>query len=150
MSQANEAHAGYTASLSHSQLFHGIDLPILSDLIHHGQITKSPADSWLLTEGDKVPGLFVVLEGFVHVTRNGKTDVTPLGRGNFFGEISVFGLGIGASASVITPKGCTSLLVSQDELTKWFKKYPDGERLFLRHLAGELCRRLYLTTAKLN
>jgi len=101
-------------------------------------------------EGDRVHGLSVVLEGAVQVRKGGKQATAPLGRGNFFGEISIFGLGLGASATVESPQGATTLVIPPEVLGAWFKLHPDGERLFLRHLAAELCRRLHLTTERLT
>jgi hypothetical protein len=56
---------------------------------------------------------------------------------------------LGATASVTTPQGCTALLVTRADLVAWFKNHPAHEVAFYRHLARELCNRLYSTTEKL-
>ena len=93
--------------------------------------------------------LYVILEGSVQIYK-GKGSVSVLGRGSFFGEISLLGDAVAATASVATREGCTLLLVSAEALRGWFKKHPPGELVFYRHLAVELCRRLYLTTEKVS
>lgn len=135
--------------MSHSQLFHDIELPALEALLKAGTVKKVEAGSILLGEDGRVGGLHVILEGFVEVIKNSQIAVAQLGRGNFFGEISVFGMAPGATASIRAKAGCTLFVVSPSQLKDWFKAYPEAEKLFYRHLAFELCQRLYSTTERI-
>jgi CRP-like cAMP-binding protein len=147
MAQPSAEHA---TVLSHSQLFHGLPPEALADLVRAGTVSRHAAGETVLAENSGTPGLSTVLSGSVQIARSGKRPITRLGRGNFFGEISLFGLVMGATASVTTPDGCEIHTIKLDALRAWFKAHPGVELVFLRHLATELCRRLYSTTAKLE
>jgi CRP-like cAMP-binding protein len=135
--------------LSHSLLFRGIPLPDLGHLIAAGKVVTTEPGGILIEEEGKVPGLHVILDGDVHIVKSGQAQVTQLGRGNFFGEISLFGLVLGATASVTAPRGCTVFVITEAQLRAWFKSHPAHELTFFKHLASELCSRLNSTTAKL-
>jgi CRP-like cAMP-binding protein len=78
-----------------------------------------PAGRTLVRQGDPGNGLFVILEGGVHVVRDGETLAT-LGPGEWFGELAVLDRGP-RIASVVTdlPTRCLAL-------NAW-----DAERLLL-------------------
>jgi CRP-like cAMP-binding protein len=142
--------------LSHSQLFQGIPKDYLKDLLNHGKVHKTDKNGSIVMEHEYAGGLHVILEGSVKITkeipsRKSSQVVTEFGVGSFFGEISVFGLTAMASATatVTAPGGCTTFVITRNELGGWFKRYPEAEVMFLRNLASELCNRLYSTTERL-
>lgn len=136
--------------LSHSQLFHGLDEASLLDLPKFGRVMQSDPGAILIEEGHRVPGLHVILEGAAHVLKGGQR-LTQFGRGAFFGEISLFGVSLGATATIVVgPDRCSVLLLTTEALDAWAKKHPSAERLFLRQMCTELSRRLYATSEKLT
>lgn len=135
--------------LSHSQLFHGMPKADLESLIKLGKLSKTAAGGILIEEEGRVEGIQILLDGSVQVVKRGGAKVSQLGRGSFFGEIYLFGLAMGATASITSPQGCTSLLLTREGLQKWFASFPKHELTFYKHLATELCNRLYSTTEKL-
>ena len=137
----------YARILSHSQLFHGIAEPALKSMITAGKIQKVSHGTEILKEGAQVAGLHVVLEGAAKV-KKGEAVLVTLGRGAFFGEISLFGAALGATASIVAQENCTTLLITSEVLRTWSKQFPDSERDFLRKLCTELCRRLSLTSER--
>ena len=135
--------------LSHSQVFHGIELPALVSLVQAGRLLQPAAGSILIEEEHRVSGLQVILEGSAQVVKGGQK-LTMFGRGAFFGEISLFGVSLGATATVVVgPDRSTILLITPEALATWAKLNPEAERLFLRKMCTELCRRLYSTSEKL-
>jgi signal-transduction protein with cAMP-binding, CBS, and nucleotidyltransferase domain len=135
--------------LSHSQLFNGIESSALEDLISKGKIIQYKAKEAIVWETKPVQGLNVIIHGSVQIVKSEKAAVTQLGRGSFFGEISLFGMSFGATATVMSIGASTVFVITKSELASWFKKFPAHEVKFLRHLAHELCNRLYSTTEKL-
>jgi CRP-like cAMP-binding protein len=139
----------FAKSLSHSQLFHGIETPALLELVQLGQIQHSKPGQVLIQEEDRVPGLFVILAGAAHVVKSSQK-LTTLGRGAFFGEISLFGVSLGATASIIVGNDpCDYLIITASALDQWAKKHPTAERAFLKKMCVELSRRLYATSERL-
>ncbi len=137
--------------LSHSLIFHGIDLPALENLAECGKLVRFESKSVIVQENDsKNRALNVIVEGSVQILKSGSAKVTQLGRGNFFGEISLFSMGTAATATVTAPQGATIFSVGRLELEKWFKRFSNAEILFFRHLSTELCHRLNATTEKLG
>lgn len=135
--------------LSHSQLFNGIESTALEDLISKGKVLQYQPKESIVMETKPVQGLNVIIHGSVQIVKTERAAVTQLGRGSFFGEISLFGMTFGATASVVSMSASTIFVITKLELASWFKKYPAHEVTFLRHLARELCQRLYSTTEKL-
>jgi CRP-like cAMP-binding protein len=131
--------------LSHSQLFYGMPLTNLEDLLALTSLVHAPRDSQLFSENEmnaRVPGLFIVLEGAVKL-EFWNHDV---GRGNFFGEAALFEIPLASvetTGPVRTLEVSTCLLVTRDQLIAWFTRHPLMEGPFYRHLAAALCQRAY-------
>jgi CRP-like cAMP-binding protein len=142
--------ADYAKVLSHSQIFNGIELVDLQSLVQMGKLLQPKPGSIVVEEGNRVPGLHVILEGSAQVVKSGQK-LTQFGRGAFFGEISLFGVALGATASIVVGHDpSTLLLITSDSLQAWAKQHPEAERLFLRKMCVELSRRLYATSEKLS
>jgi CRP-like cAMP-binding protein len=135
-------------AISHSQLLHGIDPKALEDLVRSAGRIEIPAGKAILEENGKVPGLFILVEGSAQVLKKG-TSVTLMGRGSFFGEISLFGVSFSATADVIAKDKAVALTLTKAGLEQWGKKHPAAERTFLYRMCTELSRRLYSTSERL-
>lgn len=133
----------YAKILSHSQIFNGVELQDLVELVQKAKVLQPKPGSILIEEGYRVTGLHVILEGSAHVMKGGNK-VSILGRGSFFGEISLFGVALGATASIVVGNDrSTILMITQEVLDTWAKAHPASERLFLRKMCTELSRRFY-------
>ncbi|MBL7715552.1 MAG: Crp/Fnr family transcriptional regulator [Bdellovibrionales bacterium] len=132
--------------LSHSQLFHGLSSETLSGLAGTGEILSLKAGDYLLESGQPVPGLLIPLSGSFQVSKKGQILADRIGRGSFFGEISLFVVTMGATASVQATHPSSALLLKPKSLQAWFGKNADVEKLFYKNLSAELARRLYSTT----
>lgn len=135
----------YSRILSHSQLFHGMEEPALKAVVQTGKIAKFPPAHTLLELDQKVEGLHVILEGSAHVMK-GNENLRSLGRGSFFGEISLFGASLGATARIVSHDPVTVLILTKTQIDAWSKTFPKAERSFLQKMCVELSRRLYSAT----
>jgi CRP-like cAMP-binding protein len=139
----------YAVTLTHSQLFRGVPQPALEALVAASKIIQAKQGQTLVEAGRSAGALHILLEGGIQIAKTANERISVMGRGNFFGEISVFGMSLGANAAVVATTSVTLLAIERPVLEAWFKKFPDAERLFFRQLATELCNRLYATTEKL-
>jgi CRP-like cAMP-binding protein len=135
-------------ALSHSQVFHGIEIPALEALVQVSERIETPPGQTLLEEEGRVKGLHVIVEGSAQIVKGG-TPLTILGRGAFFGEISLFGVSFSATANVVAKDRTVCIILQKAQLELWGKKHPAAERIFLYRMCTELSRRLYSTSEKL-
>ncbi len=75
-------------ALASLALFSDLDRPQLQAVAHTMSEESFPAGQRILRQGFSGGGFFVILEGEVAVRVDG-TDVARLGKGDFFGEISL-------------------------------------------------------------
>ena len=135
-------------ALSHSQIFHGLEAPALEALVQVSERVEVPAGRPILERDGRVPGLFLLVEGSAQVLKGGMP-VTVMGRGSFFGEISLFGVSFAATADVVAKDKAVCIVLTKTALETWGKKHPQAERMFLYRMCTELSRRLYATSEKL-
>ena len=135
-------------ALSHSQIFHDITPGDLAALIGVSTLIEAKPGQVILDENEKVPGLHVLLEGSIQVVKAG-VPLSTMGRGSFFGEISVFGVSLSATARVQSKDQTLCLMIKKADLDGWGRRFPAAERIFLYRMCTELCRRLYSTTDRI-
>jgi CRP-like cAMP-binding protein len=139
----------YSRTLSHSQLFHGIEAAAIESLVKTSTRLETPPGASILKEEDRVPGLHLLVEGSAQILK-ASNPIAIMGRGAFFGEISLFGVSFSATAEVRAKDKTISLVVTKPQLDTWGKLNPAAEKLFLQHMCTELCRKLYSTSDKLR
>lgn len=84
------------------------------------------AGSVIARQGERGREFAVVLEGVVHVTHDGET-IAALGPGDFFGEMSLLGLGdTKRSASVIADTDVTIEVMSVQEFNAALHELPEA------------------------
>ena len=139
----------YCKVLAASPIFKGLATPALEGLVQAGSIVETQAGKFVLVEKGWVPGIFILVEGSAGVLKN-SAEIHILQPGAFFGELSLFGLSEGASASIQAKEKTACLLINASALDSWSKAFPDAERVFLRQMCTELGRRLLSTSKKLT
>ena len=135
-------------SLSHSQIFHGIDPSALQSLVESAERIEIAPGKIILEQEGRVKGLHVIVGGSAQILKSG-TGLAILGRGAFFGEISLFGVSFSATADVVAKDPTVCIILQKAQLEQWGKKYPLAERTFLYRMCTELSRRLYSTSEKI-
>jgi CRP-like cAMP-binding protein len=138
----------YVDLLSRSVLFYGAAWNDLAELVPTAKVRKAARGDVILNEGDLVQGLHILIEGSAEVLKGGIAQIAFLEAGNFFGEISLFGQSICATATVRAASECTLLIFGRQEFDLWLEAHPASQLRLFRNLATELCNRLHSTTER--
>jgi predicted MFS family arabinose efflux permease len=101
------------ALVRHSPLFEPLPLPTLERIAGKLQSHELAADVTVITEGDEGDLFYLIAEGRVLVTRQGR-DLAELGPGDGFGEIALL-RDVPRTASVITLEPTRLLSLERDE-----------------------------------
>jgi len=125
--------------LRRSPLLSGLSDRQLKRLAHFAKVRDLPKDSFVVKQGDKGIGFYVVLDGHVQV-RKGGTILARLGPGDFFGELALFDKRA-RSADVVTLEPTTVVVLSRWE----FWGFAGDEPEILRTILQEMARRLEQT-----
>jgi len=103
-------------------LFSDLDRPQLQAVAHTMSEESFPSGQRILRQGFSGSGFFVILEGEVGV-RVDDADVARLGKGDFFGEISLL-LGESPIADVVAATPVTALQLAGPDLREFLLAYP--------------------------
>jgi len=103
-------------------LFSDLDRPQLQAVAHTLSEESFPAGQRILRQGFAGSGFFVILEGEVAVRVDGE-DVATLGKGDFFGEISLL-LGESPVADVVASGSVHALQLAGPDLREFLLAYP--------------------------
>ena len=109
-------------ALASLALFSDLDRPQLQAVAHTMSEESFPAGQRILRQGFSGGGFFVILEGEVTVRVDGG-DVATLGKGDFFGEISLL-LGEPPIADVVAAAPVKALQLGGPDLREFLLAYP--------------------------
>lgn len=113
---------GVLDALARLALFSDLGRPQLEAVAHTMSEESFPAGQRILRQGFSGSGFYVILEGEVSVRVDGE-DVARLGRGDFFGEISLI-LDDPPIADVVTITPVQALLLAGPDLRDFLLAYP--------------------------
>jgi len=125
------------ATLAQFALFADLSMPQLEAIVGQLDETWFAPATRILRQGLSGSGLYFVLDGTCAVEANGK-ELARLGRGDFFGEISVL-LGGAPVADVVAVSEARCLILPAPSVEKVLTSYP---RLMYRMLQVQ-SRRLH-------
>jgi CRP-like cAMP-binding protein len=103
-------------------LFSDLHRPQLQAVAHTMSEESLPAGQRILRQGFSGSGFFIILEGEVAVSVDGE-DVASLGKGDFFGEISLL-LGEPPIADVVALTPVHALQLAGPDLRDFLLAYP--------------------------
>ena len=103
-------------------LFSDLERPQLQAVAHTLSEESFPAGQRILRQGFSGSGFFVILEGQVEVRVDGQ-EVATLGKGDFFGEISLL-LGEPPVADVVASGPVMALQLAGPDLREFLLAYP--------------------------
>jgi CRP-like cAMP-binding protein len=109
-------------ALAGLSLFSDLDRPQLQAVAHTMSEESFPAGQRILRQGFSGTGFFVILDGEVSVRVDGN-DVARLGKGDFFGEISLL-LGEPPVADIVTLGPVHALQLPGPILREFLLAYP--------------------------
>jgi CRP/FNR family transcriptional regulator, cyclic AMP receptor protein len=117
-------------------LFRGLDAAGLAAVTDAAIEVEFPAERVIARQGEIGTGFFVIAEGSVRVVRDG-TLVATLGRGEFFGELSVLDGGP-RIAQVIAAEPTRCLALASWDFERVLRQEPGVALSVLRVVAGRL------------
>jgi CRP-like cAMP-binding protein len=119
-------------------LFSDLDRPQLQAVAHTMTEESFPPGQRILRQGFSGSGFFVILDGEV-VVRVDAEDVATLGKGDFFGEISLL-LGEPPVADVVAQGSVRALQLAGPELRDFLLAYPQVMYRMLQAVSRRLDR----------
>jgi CRP-like cAMP-binding protein len=120
-------------------LFADLQRPELESVAHTFDEEVFSEDQRIIRQGFQGANFYVILEGEAAVRVNGQ-DLATLGRGDFFGEVSVL-LGEPPTADIVALRSMRCLVLAGAEVPGFLVSHP---RVMLRMLQAE-ARRLRAT-----
>jgi CRP/FNR family transcriptional regulator, cyclic AMP receptor protein len=112
----------------------------LASLLEVAQLHEADAGEALVAEGTPSAELFIVLEGTLDITTEGRR-MTTVGPGAYFGEVSLFDPGP-AGATIVTDQGCSVLRLGRDQL----EQLRQADPALAATLVGDVLRSLVART----
>ena len=119
-------------------LFSDLDRPQLQAVAHTMTEESFPAGQRVLRQGFSGSGFFVILDGDVVVRVDGG-EVATLGKGDFFGEISLL-LGEPPVADIVAVGPVRALQLAGPELREFLLAYPQVMYRMLQAVSRRLDR----------
>jgi CRP-like cAMP-binding protein len=119
-------------------LFSDLGRPQLQAVAHTMSEESFPAGQRILRQGFSGSGFFVILDGEVEVRVDGAT-VATLGKGDFFGEISLL-LGEPPVADIVAQGPVRALQLAGPELREFLLAYPQVMYRMLQAVSRRLDR----------
>jgi CRP-like cAMP-binding protein len=120
-------------------LFADLQRPELESVAHTFDEEMFSEDQRVIRQGFQGSNFYVILEGEAAVRVDGR-DLATLGRGDFFGEVSVL-LGEPPTADIVALRSMRCLVLGGSEVPEFLLSHP---RVMLRMLQAE-ARRLRAT-----
>ena len=125
-------------ALAGLSLFSDLERPQLQAVAHTMSEESLPAGQRILRQGFSGSGFFIILEGEVAVRVDGE-DVASLGKGDFFGEISLL-LGEPPIADVVASRPVHALQLAGPDLRDFLLAYPPVMYRMLQAVSRRLDR----------
>ena len=122
-------------SLASFSLFADLSRPELQAISHTFEEESFAEGQRIIRQGFGGTGFYLIPQGEAAVVIDG-TERTRLGRGDFFGEISIL-LNEPPSADVVSLSPLTCIVLPRDELEPWLRSKPS---VMLRMLHAEVRR----------
>lgn len=140
----------FSRELIRTSLFHGMTPARVEELLKIAVLRTVEPGAILVEEGGLISGLHVIVKGRVEVIKQDRTPLGSIESGSFFGEISILGQTLAATATIVAAAPCTCLIIGRAILDEWLGEDFETQSIFFRNLAAELALRLSETTEKLN
>ena len=120
-------------ALGRAPLFEGLSRQELADLAKRTEDLEVPEGKVLCREGETAQEFFVIVDGEVDVTKDGR-HLSTLSDGDFFGEIALIE-DVRRTATVIAKTPLRFFVLTRQSFWSLIEHQPDVERKVLRALA---------------
>lgn len=135
--------------IEENDLFSGVPLSLLAKFLESGVEENFPDQSVIIQEGSRPEGIYYIVDGQVHIVKDGDQYVDALEKGECFGEMSLFS-SEPASASVIANEPVTICFFSEPTVNEFIEANHDFTVPFFKNILGRLSHRLRRTTNALT
>ncbi len=122
--------------LQRVSIFSGLSKKYLKNVAEKGTEQTFEAGQTVVREGEIGFGFYLVLEGATEVRKSGKV-IAKLGRGQFFGELSLLDKQM-RSADVVAVEPTRCLVIKPWDFSAFLRLYPEVAEGVLRELASRL------------
>jgi CRP/FNR family transcriptional regulator, cyclic AMP receptor protein len=120
-------------ALKRAPLFDGLSRKELTELARHTEDLEVPAGEVLCKEGDTGREFFVIVDGEIGVTSNGR-NVAQRGSGDFVGEIALLE-DTTRTATVTAKTPLRVFVLTREDFRKLVRDNPNVERKVMQALA---------------
>jgi len=117
-------------------LFANLSSKHLNEVARHTDVATRPAGSVIARQGDLGSEMFIIVEGQVVITRDGRK-LTTRGKGEFIGEMALLD-GQPRSATVTTIEDCVLLVTHRRDFSQLLDDVPGLARKILQGLSQRL------------
>ena len=121
-------------ALAKAPLFEGLSKKELTQLARVTDDVEVEAETVLCREGERGSEFFVIMDGDVEVTRNGRRVKSGSSAGEFFGEVALI-TDVPRTATVTTKTPVRLFVLTAQAFWPMLDDYPSIERKVLRTLA---------------
>lgn len=129
-------------------LFVDLDEAEIGKLAEEVWLERIPSRSIIVRENDGADALYLVVEGGVNVTKEGRF-LAYLGKDGFFGEMALFTEGSKRTASCETAIDTTFAVIRKDVFTHYCDANPTTALKVYRAIIRTMAERLQATSADL-
>lgn len=123
--------------LRHVTLFSGCTKRELNEISLIADEIDFKAEKTLIAQGERGRQFFIVIEGTVHVTKDGETLPAERGGSEFYGEISLVS-GAPCTASVTTVTPVRALVITPRDFKALLQRSPAIQRRVLHSFSERL------------
>ncbi|HID03766.1 MAG TPA: cyclic nucleotide-binding domain-containing protein [Desulfobacterales bacterium] len=135
--------------LSDFAFFKNIDDENLEKVIHFFRLNKLKKDDIVIRKGDPGGNFYIIVTGSVNVINDAGMTITPLTKGDVFGEMSLIcNDSVGATIQVREPSSI--LYIDRKNFQKILEKYPTIQLYFTRLMAKRLTKSNIIRTEDLS
>ena len=125
-----------------------LDEALLDQLVARATVRSFPKHAVLVVEGDDTDSLYVLVSGrvraYVSAADGRELEVNRMGRGEYFGEVTLDGGP--RSASVAALEDCRCVVVRRAELNQVLAQVPE----FAQHMLRKLAHRVRALTGQMR
>lgn len=135
--------------LRENDLFAGVPLDTLAEVLKAGSHRRFPEGTVLIEEGDRSDGIYYLQEGTVHVLKGTESvELDRLEAGECFGEMSLFSREQ-TSARVVAETGIECYQFSRSTLDGFLRSDHEFALVFLKNIINRISGRLRDTNTEL-
>jgi CRP-like cAMP-binding protein len=126
-------------------IFSGLSEEVMESLASNCRHVPAAAGEIIVRQGDAAHEMFVIAGGRADVIKHagdpGEIHLATLGKGEFFGEMCIIEC-MSRAATVRAAENCELFALSNGDLLRLFRRWPDQYAILILNISRDLCRRM--------